>query len=199
MEYARNTYARAEQAHAQAIARGDGIGASNALRVRDQAAEEYRQSQAIQARLMSYGQEGQQQRQQPRGPDPGVVQRARDFVEKHPWIDPSGVSDEDSAVARALDMKLQSDGYDPSTEEYWEKLEGVLVKRLPHRFKGGRSGPPTLGGNDRAGSGKRTFYLSPERKKAMQDAGSWDDPVERNKMIKRYAAYDAQQKSTAAR
>jgi hypothetical protein len=199
MAYARDTYSRAERAHAEAIARGDGIGASNALRVRDQAAEEYRQSQNLQGRLMSIGQAPQTQ-QQPRGPDPRVVQRARSFVEKHPWIDPSGMKDEDSAVARALDMKLQADGYDPSADEYWDILEKTLEKRLPHRFKnGGRSGPPTLGGNDRAGSGKRTFYLSPDRKKAMQDAGIWDDPVARNKMIKSYATYDAQQKSTAAR
>lgn len=199
MEYARNTYSRAERAHAEAVARGDGIGASNALRVRDQAADEYRQSQGLQARLMSFGQEPGPRHQQPTGPDPRVVQRARSFVEKHPWIDPSGMKDEDSAVARALDMKLQSDGYDPSTDEYWDKLEGVLTKRLPHRFQRGRSGPPTLGGMDRAGSGKRTFYISPERKKALQETGDWDDPVRRQKMIKSFADYDAKNKSTAAR
>ena len=198
MAYARDTYSRAERAHSEAIAKGDGIGASNALRVRDQAAEEYRQSQHLQARLTSIGQAPAPQQQS--GPDPRVVQKARSFIEKHPWIDPSGVKDEDSAVARALDMKLQADGFDPSTEEYWERLEGVLAKKLPHRFSnGGRASPPTLGGMDRAGSGKKTFYLSPDRKKAMQDAGIWDDPVKRNSMIKTYAAYDAQQKSTAAR
>lgn len=198
MEYARNTYSRAERAHAEAVARGDGIGASNALRVRDQAAEEYRQSQGLQARLMSIGQEPAPQRAQ--GPDPRVVQRARSFVEKHPWIDPSGLKDEDSAVARALDMKLQADGYDPGSDEYWTVLEKTLEKRLPHRFKAaGRSGPPTLGGMDRAGSGKRTFYLSPERKKALQETGDWDDPVRRQKMIKSFADYDAKNKLTAAR
>jgi hypothetical protein len=201
MEYARNTYSRAERAHSEAVARGDGIGASNALRVRDQAADEYRQSQGLQARLMQFGQEpGQRQQAQPRGPDPRVVQRARSFVEKHPWIDPSGLKDEDSAVARALDMKLQADGYDPGSDEYWTVLEKTLEKRLPHRFKpAGRSSPPTLGGMDRAGSGKRTFYISPERKKALQETGDWDDISRRNKMVKAFADYDAKNKSTAAR
>lgn len=200
MAYARDTYDRAERAHAEAVARGDGIGASKALRVRDQAANEYREAEALRSRLMSIGQEPPTQRQQQRGPDPRVVQRAKSFVEKHSWIDPTGLKDEDSAVARALDMKLQADGYDPSTDEYWERLESTLEKKLPHRFsKGGRSGPPVTGGMDRAGSGKRPFYLSPERKKAMIDAGIWDDPAARNKMIKSYADYDAKQKSNATR
>lgn len=198
MAYARDTYDRAERAHAEAVARGDGIGASKALRIRDQAANEYREAEMLRSRLMSIGQEPAPQR--PRGPDPRVVQRAKAFVEKHQWIDPTGLKDEDSAVARALDMKLQADGYDPSTDEYWDRLESTLEKKLPHRFsKGGRSGPPVTGGMDRAGSGKKTFVLSPERKKALIDAGVWDDPVARNKMIKRYAEYDAQQKSTATR
>ena len=39
-----------------------------------------------------------------------------------------------------------------------------------------------------AGSGgKNTFTLSPEQVRAMKDAGFWDDPEKRNKMIKRYA------------
>lgn len=199
MAYARDTYDRAERAHAEAVARGDGIGASKALRIRDQAANEYREAEVLRSRLMSIGQEPAQRPTQ-RGPDPRVVQKAKAFVEKHSWIDPSGLRDEDSAVARALDMKLQADGYDPSTDEYWDRLESTLEKKLPHRFsKGGRASPPVTGGMDRAGSGKKTFYLSPERKKALVDAGVWDDPVARNKMIKRYAEYDAQQKSTATR
>lgn len=196
---AKARYEYAERAHAEAIARGDGIGASKALRERDFAAAEYREAEHIRGRMMAIGQEPVRQ-QRPAGPHPGVVSKAKAFVEKHSWIDPTGLKDEDSAVARALDMKLQADGYDPSTDEYWDKLEGVLKARLPHRFKGGgRQSPPVAGGYDRATTGKRTFYLSPERKKAIQDAGMWDDPVQRQKMIKRYADYDAQQKSTATR
>lgn len=197
MAYAQNTYERAERAHAEAIARGDGLGASKALRIRDQAAVEYRTAEDLRSRLMSIGQEPAPQR--PQGPDPRVVQKARAFVERHSWIDPNGLKDEDSAVARALDMKLQADGYDPTTDEYWDVLERTLEKKLPHRFRGGRSGPPVTGGSDRAGSGKKTFYLSPERKKALMDSGDWDDPARRNKMIKAFADYDAKQKSTAAR
>jgi hypothetical protein len=31
------------------------------------------------------------------------------------------------------------------------------------------------------------FVLEPEQVRAMKDAGFWDDPEKRNKMIKRYA------------
>lgn len=199
---ARQRYEYAERAHAEAIARGDGIGASKALRERDQATVEYREAEHLRGRLMSTGQDQpQQQPQKPRGPDPRLVSKAKAFIEKHSWIDPSGLKDEDSAVARALDMKLQADGYDPTTDEYWERLEDKLKERLPHRFKqaGGRQSPPVTGGMDRAGSGKKPFYLSPDRKKALIDAGVWDIPEERQKYIKRYAEYDAQQKNKATR
>lgn len=197
---AKARYDYAERAHAEAIARGDGIGASKALRARDEAAAEYRDAEHLRGRLMAIGQEPAQRAQpQPRGPDPRLVSKAKAFIEKHSWIDPTGMKDEDSAVARALDIKLQADGYDPTSDEYWDKLEQKLKERLPHRFKSGRQLPPVSGGIDRASSGKRPFYLSPERKKAIQDAGMWDDPAQRQKMIKAYADYDAKQKANTTR
>jgi hypothetical protein len=201
MHEAKLRYAYAERAHEEAIARGDGIGATKALRERDQAASEFREAEHLRSRLIETGREPQREQAKPRGPDPRVAAKAKGFIEKHSWIDPTGERDEDSAVARAIDIKLQSDGYDPASDEYWERLEERLKERLPHRFKqsGGRQAPPVAGGIDRAGSGKKPFYLSPDRKKAMQDAGIWDDPVQRQKMIKRYAEYDAQQKTKATR
>jgi len=34
---------------------------------------------------------------------------------------------------------------------------------------------------------RNTFVLQPEQVRAMKDAGMWDDPQKRAKMIKRYA------------
>ena len=34
---------------------------------------------------------------------------------------------------------------------------------------------------------RNQFVLSPEQVRAMKDAGFWDDPEKRSKMIKRYA------------
>lgn len=197
---AKQRYQYAEQAHAEAIARGDGIGANNALRARDDAAAQYREAEHLRGRLMSIGRDPAPQQPQPRGPDPRLVEKARSFVEKHSWIDPTGMKDEDSMIARALDIKLQAEGFDPTTEEYWDKLEKRLQQRLPHRFKNaGRQSPPVSGGMDRAASGKKPFYLSPERKKALQESGDWDNPERRNKMIKAFADYDAKQKANATR
>jgi 2-polyprenyl-6-methoxyphenol hydroxylase-like FAD-dependent oxidoreductase len=36
----------------------------------------------------------------------------------------------------------------------------------------------------------RVYTLSPDRVKAIKDAGMWDDVAERNKMIKTYREYD---------
>lgn len=198
---AKNRYGYAERAHAEAIARGDGIGANKALRERDEAAHEYREAEGMQARLVEIGQGQHRERApQPRGPDPRVASKAKAFIEKHSWIDPTGQKDEDSAVARAVDVRLQQEGFDPTQDEYWEALEKRLEKRLPHRFKpSGRASPPVSGGMDRAGSGRKTFVISPDRKKALQDSGDWDIPERRNKMIKAFADYDAKQKSNATR
>jgi len=204
---AKNRHGYAERAHAEAVARGDGVGASKALRELTESANAYHEAGRLRERLdeMGQGQQPQQQQQPqrqqpPRGPDPRVASKANAFIEKHSWIDPTGQRDQDSAVARAIDVRLQQEGYDPTQDEYWEALEKRLEKSLPHRFKAaGRASPPVSGGSDRAGSGRKTFVISPDRKKALQDAGDWDDPARRNKMIRIFAEYDAKQKSTATR
>jgi len=37
-----------------------------------------------------------------------------------------------------------------------------------------------------------TIILSPQRVQAIKDAGAWDDPAKRSKMIKAYAEFDKQ-------
>jgi predicted nucleic acid-binding protein len=54
-----------------------------------------------------------------------------------------------------------------------------------------RGGPPTAGaseGRDMATGTKRTVTIPDALKRAMQDAGSWDDPVRRKKTIDNYLA-----------
>jgi len=199
MAEAKARYDYAERAHAEAVARGDGIGASKALRALNEASHEYNSADQLRGRMQEVVQ-APPPRQQPKGPDPRLVSKARAFIEKHPWIDPTGQKDEESAVAKAIDVRLQAEGYDPTTDEYWDTLEKRLQQRLPGKFKSaGRQSPPVSGGMDRAGSGKKQFYLNPARKEAMIQAGKWDDPVERDRMIKKYAEYDAQNKIKATR
>jgi len=43
--------------------------------------------------------------------------------------------------------------------------------------------------------GSKKVYVSAERVQAMKDAGYWDDPVMRQRMLKRYAEVDRELKS----
>ena len=56
----------------------------------------------------------------------------------------------------------------------------------------GRRGPP-VGGSGREGGatpGRRQVVVSPERKRALQEAGVWDDPVARERYLRKYHEWD---------
>ena len=110
-----------------------------------------------------------------------------------------------SLVAKAIDGGLIAEGFDPSSKKYWKELDRRLAERLPHRFdneddedynqpKSGRRGPP-VGGSRDITPGKRQVYVSPERVQALKDAGYWDDPQARERMLKAYSNYDRANKA----
>jgi hypothetical protein len=119
-------------------------------------------------------------------------------MENNSWYDPNG-RDPDSKVALTIDQALAEEGWDPKTGEYWEELENRLQRYLPHRYTGETNEAPasrpkprsviTSSGRESASSagGKNTFTLSPDQVRAMKDAGLWDDPEKRARMIRRYA------------
>jgi hypothetical protein len=130
-------------------------------------------------------------------PDPRLQRHATEWMERNPWFRQEG-SDLDSRIARLVDEELTKEGWDPKSEDYWDELDNRLSKRINHRYnepmdvkpssKGPRSvvtssGRESINGN----SNRSTFTLQPEQVRAMKDAGMWDDPVKRAKMIKRYA------------
>jgi hypothetical protein len=129
--------------------------------------------------------------------NPRIEQYANEWMERNSWYKKDG-KDEDSQIAKIIDAKLAEEGFDPGTEEYWEELDERLQKRLPHRYTDYQDEQPqrrrprsVVTGSSQESSGPRnsggTFVITPEQKRAMQEAGFWDDPVLRNKMIKRYA------------
>lgn len=138
--------------------------------------------------------------------NPRVVQYAQKWMDQNPWFD-SNHGDVDSKIAHAIDQSLHSEGYDPATPEYWEELDNRLSKRLPHIYTDTHVEQPkrrtprsVVTGSSResggdSGSNRSSFVLSPERVRAIKDAGKWDNPSERAKMIKRYADYDRSQRS----
>ena len=125
-----------------------------------------------------------------------VQRQATTWLKENKWYDPQA-RDTDSKIAKLVDQDLASEGWDPSDPEYWDELDNRLSARLPHRYsaKSGtsnRRGGPTASSRTSNPSGKagNTITLSRERVSAIKDAGAWDDPVKRSKMIKAYAQFD---------
>lgn len=129
--------------------------------------------------------------------NPRLIKLANGWMEKNEWYDPNG-QDEDSQIAKVIDNKLMAEGWNPETQDYWEELDKRLQKRLPHHYTQGQDEATSrrrprsfVTGSERESVGGRagggTFVLQPEQVRAMKDAGYWDDPVKRAKMIKRYA------------
>lgn len=187
----------AERIIAKAVEAGNGDDVTKALRYRDDA--------VARAQQLSYKKQ-QEAQQQPAAPqvDTAVAHYAKEFMDNNKWYDPQG-RDEDSAIVLAIDAKLAQEGYDPRTEEYWDELESRIERRLPEKF--GKSekqekaprkptgGPAVGSGREHApASTRKEIYISPERKAAMMEAGVWEDPVLRQRYIKRYAEYDRMHK-----
>jgi hypothetical protein len=204
---ARQEAEMAERVIAKAVAAGNGEDVTQAMRYRDQAMQKAQQ-------LAFAKQQAAQQRQtKPAdGMDDMTMHYAKEFIQDNPWYDMQG-KDEDSAIVLAIDGALMREGFKPDSEEYWDELRDRAARRLPERYKQterrndhgeNRSsreeprqlrqtrGGPTIGsGREHAPTSTRTeVYVSPERKQALIDAGVWDDPVLRQKYVKRYAEYD---------
>ena len=189
---------QAERIIAKAVEAGAGEDVTQAMRYRDQAVARAHQLASFrQQQIVSY------QPTQNNAPllDGEVVHFAQEFMSSNPWYDPQG-RDEDSAIVLTIDARLAQEGYDPRSEEYWDELQHRVARRLPE--KSGKeqraarrpSGGPAVGsGREHAPtSTRREVYISPERKAALQEAGVWDDPVLRQRYIKRYAEFDKQNK-----
>ena len=141
-------------------------------------------------------------------PDRAVQRQAAAWMERNSWYDPGG-KDEDSQIALIVDKKMAAEGWVPSDPDYWEELDNRLQRRLPHLYNSDerqerdtpvrrpRSVVTGSGRENAASSGgsKTSFTLSPDQVKAMKDAGMWDDPEKRARMIRRYATEARQQRS----
>lgn len=130
-----------------------------------------------------------------------VQRNAQGWLQKNKWYDPQA-RDTDSRIAKVIDQDLATEGWDPADPEYWEELDNRLSARLPHRYaaKTGATPPkrvsPTASSRvaNPSGTQANSFKLSPDRVRAIKEAGAWDDTAKRNRMIKAYAQFDKQNK-----
>lgn len=165
------------------------------VRAREIEAESRKRLEALQG--MKYRAEETPQREAP--VNPKVKRMANDWLEANPWYDPEG-ADEDTQIAKIIDAKLTQEGWDPSSPDYWEELDNRLQKRLPHRYNESQDERPqrrprsVVTGSVRESVGGRGsgngYVLSPERVRAIKEAGMWDDIEKRNRMIKQFISYD---------
>ena len=134
----------------------------------------------------------------PKPLDNRLVDKSKQFLGKNTWYGGPTSNDPDSKVLTALDNSLTAEGWDATTDAYWQELENRAKKYIPHRVKGDNPLPkrpnnPVPGDGSRSGAGGgATFVLSKERTEALKSAGLWDDKSARDKAIKSFRDYDKQ-------
>jgi len=198
---ASNEVGLVERIMAKAVTANNGEDLVKATKIRDQAMARVNQ-------LYHLKNQATQQVQRPNNTtlDDESATHARNFISDHKWYDPKG-GGEDSGIVLAIDASLVREGFDSKTPEYWDELRDRVKKRLPERFSGDKSlqndqkterrqqGGPALGSGRNTSTSAKQVYISPERKQAMVDAGIWDDPILRKRMVKQYQKYDQEAKS----
>ena len=153
------------------------------------------------AQIQAYKKQQLEEAKQPKQNVPNeisteVQRNATQWLKSNKWYDPNA-RDTDSKIAKVIDQDLAAEGWDPADPEYWDELDNRLSARLPHRYAAKsntniKRGGPTASSRTANPSGKvgTTITLSPQRVQAIKDAGAWDDPAKRSKMIKAYAQFD---------
>lgn len=188
LEYARMKLAEATNA-------GDGEGAVKAQELMFDTRQQLQQLASMKK------QAGQPRAETPRI-DPGVQRNAATWIDRNDWYKPD-LSDTDSKIAKQVDESLVAEGWNPGTADYWDELDNRLQKYLPHRYNRAsdrndsvRSPRNTVGSSGReasaayGGTNRSTYVLSPERVRAMKDAGAWDNPERKKAMIANFIKYD---------
>ena len=192
LEYAKMKIAEATQNQ-------DGQGMVDAQLLLQNASDEVRQLK----QMRNQADQELKRPQQNNAKDPAIARRANEWVRRNSWYD-SSLRDHDSKVAKKMDELMVAQGWNPTDPDYWDELDSRLQKELPHRYNdrndderrnvrrprnvvgsAGREASASYGGSNRS-----QFVLSPERVKAMKDAGAWDNPERKAKMIKQFMAYD---------
>lgn len=187
---ARDEVRQAETVIARAVEAGNGEDVAAAIRLRDEA--KYRADQvAVEQQRFT------ETRRDPSPPvDPRVRTYATQWVQANPWYNPNG-KDEASVLTRRIDQGLLAEGYDPTTEGYYREL----TRRVEARF-GGASAPaeepapaprkkaPPMGATREhtpTAGRKIQVHVTPEIRQSLEEAGYWDDPAMRNKMLRQIA------------
>lgn len=200
---ARRQFELADDIMGKAIDAGNGEDARKAMHFRDEAKRKIDELQGVKTQVSTM----REQVSQTPVADPRVARNRQDWIDANAeWYDGKNA---DSQVVKSIDAQIAQAGFDPATPEYWRELtrrtnayfaaqtgdddedEFEAPRRRQPAPK--RKAPPTGMTRETTGAGGRPqIYVTPEQKQAMIDAGYWDDPVKRNRVLKRYAEQSRQ-------
>ena len=167
--------------------------------------EQLQEAKTRLAQMQAYKKHQVEQIRRPKQNVPNEVSRAvqdnaESWLSKNKWYDPQA-RDTDSRIAKVIDNEMAAEGWDPADPEYWEELDNRLSARLPHRYAAKSGGSASKSRPNPTASSRtanpsavpaNAIKLSPERVRAIKEAGAWDDPAARNRMLKASMAYDKQ-------
>lgn len=186
----------------EAVSTGDGVALT---RAQEQWFDSKRRMESLQNVKQHATRQMSQPKQNIQAPDPMVQKHAAEWMDRNPWYDPNG-RNEDSQIAQIIDKKLTEEGFDPSSEDYWDELDDRLKKRMPEtinrayndshvRNQRPRSVVTSSGRENTATTKSNEFRLSPDRVAAMKEAGLWENLELRKKAISNYVNWDRSNKS----
>lgn len=186
----------------EAVTSGDG---ESLTRAQEMWYESKRKLESLESIKQNATKQMTDQKQNIQAPDPMVQRMAADWMEENPWYDPQG-RNEESQIAQLIDKRLTEEGFDPTSQDYWEELDSRMQKYLPQKSNSGynqnnvqqrrpRSVMTSSGRETMATTKANEFRLSPDRVAAMKEAGLWDNPQLRQNAIRKYAEWDRQNKN----
>jgi len=188
-------YAKMKMREAVSSQDGDGVAQAEELLY-----ESRRRLESLQNVKQQATKQLSQNQQNIQVPDQAVQRMAADWMEDNPWYDPHGANEE-SQIAQVVDKRLTAEGYDPSTQHYWDELTDRVKKYVPNISNRGynsanvnsqrpKSVMTSSGRNSIATTKSNEIRISPDRIAAMKEAGLWDNPKTRQVAIQKYVEWD---------
>jgi len=187
-------YAKMKMKEAVSISDGDGLAQAQEMWY-----EAKRKMESLEMLKKNASKHMSQTQQNIQVPDPMVQRLAADWMEDNPWYDPNG-RNEESQIAQMIDKRLTEEGFDPTSEDYWDELDSRMSRYMPKQQNTQRAARPksvmTSSGRDSTATTKSNeFRLSPDRVNAIKEAGLWNDPAARQNAIRKYAEWDRANKN----
>ena len=187
-------YAKMKMKESVSISDGEGLAKAQELWY-----ESKRRLESLEALRQNASRHMSQPQQNIQVPDPMVQRLAADWMEDNPWYDPNG-RNEESQIAQVIDKRLTEEGFDPTTEDYWDELDSRMRRYMPKQQNNQRAARPksvmTSSGRDSTATTKSNeFRLSPDRVNAIKEAGLWENPQARQNAIRKYAEWDRNNKN----